>query len=57
MKTPVKTQVQYVLGSKTGLRVRREYDRIDTARLESCLIMLDYLTRFPFLGKRQITVE
>ena len=46
-----------VISPKTGLKEKRVYDRLDTATLESGTILLEYLTRFPFLGKRQLTVD
>ena len=49
--------VNTVYNRQTGLKEKRFYNRMDTATLEAGTILLDYLTRFPFLGKRQITVE
>ena len=46
-----------VTNPETGLKEKRFYDRLDTATFESGTILLEYLTRFPFLGKRQITVD
>lgn len=54
---PITKFANKVLNPKTGLKEKRLYDRIETATLESAQILLEYLTRFPFLGKRQITVD
>lgn len=55
--TPLRDRVNKVIDPKTNEKKERRYDLVDTATLESAKIILEYLTRFPFLGKRQITVD
>ena len=55
--TPVRDQINTVISPITKLEEKRLYNRIDTATLESATILLEYLTRFPFLGVRQITID
>lgn len=57
LKTPLRDHVNKVIDPKTQAEIKRGYDRLDTATFESATIILEYLTRFPFLGKRQITVD
>lgn len=55
--TPLRDQINAVTSPKTKLVEKRIYDRLDTATFESATILLEYLTRFPFFGKRQISID
>ena len=55
--TPLRDQINTVISPITKLEEKRLYKRIETATLESATILLEYLTRFPFLGVRQITID
>nr|WDY12835.1 putative site-specific DNA endonuclease [Chloroidium sp. KL-2023a] len=55
--SPVKRVAHFALNPKTGKKEKRFYDRLETATLPSAEILFEYLTRFPFLGKRQTTID
>lgn len=53
----IRDQFNTVINPKTKLKETRRYARMEIATLPAAKILLGYLSKFPFFGKRQITID